>query len=67
MEQSKNYSPVSEEIRKMCWNQGDWRFYKYYRQWQWKTYPDGLFGGGWFEDEAFHEAEELLEYLEVEA
>lgn len=22
----------------MCWNQGDWRFYKYYREWQWKTY-----------------------------
>lgn len=32
------YNPVSDEIRKMCWNQGDWRFYKYYRQWQWKTY-----------------------------
>lgn len=42
LEQGKNmhfyYNPVSEEIRKMCWNQGDWRFYKYYRQWQWKTY-----------------------------
>lgn len=32
------YNPVSEEIRQMCWNQGDWRFYKYYRDWQWKTY-----------------------------
>lgn len=32
------YNPVSEAIRKMCWNQGDWRFYKYYREWQWKTY-----------------------------
>lgn len=32
------YNPVSAEIRKMCWNQGDWRFYKYYREWQWKTY-----------------------------
>lgn len=32
------YNPVSEEIRRMCWNQGDWRFYKYYRDWQWKTY-----------------------------
>ena len=21
------YNPVSEKIRKMCWNQGDWRFY----------------------------------------
>lgn len=32
------YNPVSDEIRRMCWNQGDWRFYKYYKQWQWKTY-----------------------------
>lgn len=32
------YNPVSDEIRKMCWNQGDWRFYKCYREWQWKTY-----------------------------
>lgn len=32
------YNPVSEDIRNMCWNQGDWRFYKYYREWQWKTY-----------------------------
>lgn len=32
------YNPVSDEIRKMCWNQGDWRFYKYYKEWQWKTY-----------------------------
>lgn len=42
LEQGKNmhfyYNPVSEAIRKMCWNQGDWRFYKYYREWQWKTY-----------------------------
>lgn len=42
LEQGKNmhfyYNPVLEEIRKMCWNQGDWRFYKYYREWQWKTY-----------------------------
>ena len=35
------YNPVSDEIRRMCWNQGDWRFYKYYRQWQWKTYLMG--------------------------
>lgn len=26
------------KIRRMCWNQGDWRFYKYYEQWQWRTY-----------------------------
>ena len=32
------YHPVTDEVRKMCWNQGDWRFYKYYREWQWKTY-----------------------------
>ncbi|MCM1109244.1 MAG: glycosyltransferase family 4 protein [Clostridium sp.] len=32
------YNLVPEEVRRMCWNQGDWRFYKYYRQWQWKTY-----------------------------
>ena len=28
------YLPVEDSIRKMCWNQGDWRFYYYYRQWQ---------------------------------
>lgn len=28
------YLPVSEKVRTMCWNQGDWRFYKYYRDWQ---------------------------------
>ena len=42
LSQSKNmhfyYNPVSEEIRRMCWNQGDWRFYKFYKEWQWKTY-----------------------------
>ena len=42
LEQGKNmhfyYNPVTEEIRKMCWNQGDWRFYKFYREWQWKMY-----------------------------
>lgn len=31
------YNPVSDKIRKMCWNQGDWRFYRYYHQWQKKT------------------------------
>lgn len=31
------YNPVSEKIRNMCWNQGDWRFYWYYRKWQKKT------------------------------
>ena len=32
------YNPVPDDIRRMCWNQGDWRFYKYYKEWQWKTY-----------------------------
>jgi glycosyltransferase involved in cell wall biosynthesis len=32
------YNPVSEKIRKMCWNQGDWRFYSHYKKWQYKTY-----------------------------
>lgn len=26
-----------DKIRKMCWNQGDWRFYKYYKEWQKKV------------------------------
>jgi len=28
------YNPVSDKIRQMCWNQGDWRFYYYYQKWQ---------------------------------
>lgn len=31
------YNPVSDRVRQMCWNQGDWRFYKYYKEWQKKT------------------------------
>jgi len=31
------YIPVSEKIRKMCWDQGDWRFYFYYHKWQKKA------------------------------
>jgi glycosyltransferase involved in cell wall biosynthesis len=31
------YNPVPEKIRKMCKNQGDWRFYYYYRKWQKKV------------------------------
>lgn len=27
----------SERIRRMCWNQGDWRFYHYYARWQEKV------------------------------
>lgn len=44
--QAKNlhfyYNPVPERVREMCWNQGDWRFYKYYQDWQWKTYQIAL-------------------------
>lgn len=28
------FLPVSDKIRNMCWNQGDWRFYYYYARWQ---------------------------------
>lgn len=28
------YLPVSKRVRKMCWNQGDWRYYLYYALWQ---------------------------------
>lgn len=31
------YNPVSERVRKMCWNQGDYRFYFHYAKWQRKT------------------------------
>lgn len=36
------YLPVSDEIRQMCWNQGDWRFYYHYRRWQKKAYKQAL-------------------------
>lgn len=31
------WNQVSPNVRKMCWNQGDWRFYRYYERWQRKT------------------------------
>lgn len=31
------YNPVSENVREMCRNQGDWRFYIHYEKWQKKT------------------------------
>jgi glycosyltransferase involved in cell wall biosynthesis len=44
--QAKNmhfyYNPVPKEVREMCWNQGDWRFYKHYKKWQFKTYEIAL-------------------------
>ena len=32
------YNPVSEKYEKCAGIKGDWRFYKYYKEWQWKTY-----------------------------
>ena len=32
------YNPLPDKIRKMCWDQGDWRFYWYYRKWQKRTF-----------------------------
>ena len=29
-----HYLPVPEKIRRMCWDQGDWRFYRHYKKWQ---------------------------------
>lgn len=28
------FNPVPQKVRDMCWAQGDWRFYKFYREWQ---------------------------------
>lgn len=36
------YLPLSEKTRKMCWNQGDWRFYYYYDKWQKNAYKLAL-------------------------
>ena len=36
------YLPVTEKVRRMCWNQGDWRFYYYYRQWQKRALEKGM-------------------------
>jgi glycosyltransferase involved in cell wall biosynthesis len=36
------YLPLSERVRKMCWNQGDWRFYRHYRNWQKMAYCKAL-------------------------
>lgn len=32
------YNPIGERVQRMCANQGDWRFYYYYRKWQKQTY-----------------------------
>lgn len=31
------FNPLPDNVRKMCWNQGDWRFYWYYAKWQKRT------------------------------
>ena len=31
------YNPLPDKIRRMCWNQGDWRFYWCYHKWQKRT------------------------------
>ncbi|MDE6489858.1 MAG: glycosyltransferase family 4 protein, partial [Muribaculaceae bacterium] len=31
------FNPVTQEVRDKCWHQGDWSFYRYYRQWQKRT------------------------------
>jgi len=36
------YLPVSEQVREMCWNQGNWLFYFHYRQWQQRAYRKAL-------------------------
>ena len=36
------YNPVSDRVRQMCSNQGDWRFYIHYNKWQKKTYTMAL-------------------------
>lgn len=36
------YNSVPDKVREMCWNQGDWRFYKHYKKWQYKTYEIAL-------------------------
>jgi glycosyltransferase involved in cell wall biosynthesis len=28
------YLPISDKIRNICWDQGNWKFYWYYRKWQ---------------------------------
>lgn len=33
-----HFVDIGERARKMCWNQGDWRFYYFYRKYQKKVY-----------------------------
>lgn len=45
------YIPVTERVRRMCWNQGDWRFYHHYRLWQ---------------KRAFEKAREILAKVDID-
>ncbi|MDD2582994.1 MAG: glycosyltransferase [Desulfuromonadaceae bacterium] len=36
------FNDIGEKARKMCWNQGDYRFYYYYKKWQKRTYEIAL-------------------------
>lgn len=36
------YLPVSEKVREMCWNQGNWLFYLHYRRWHIRAYRKAL-------------------------
>lgn len=31
------FNPVTQEVRDMCWHQGNWSFYTHYREWQKKS------------------------------
>jgi glycosyltransferase involved in cell wall biosynthesis len=33
------YLPVTEKVREMCWNQGQWLFYLHYQNWQKRVLP----------------------------
>ena len=37
-----HYLNVSAEVRTMCWNQGTWKFYIYYEQWERRAYTLAL-------------------------
>lgn len=37
-----NYNPIPQKVIKMVRNQGDWRFYYYYKKWQKKAYQIAL-------------------------
>jgi len=36
------YIDIGDKARSICWNQGDWRFYYFYRKWQKQAYKEAL-------------------------